>query len=354
MAARRVLAAAVDLARSDRHVPSRWVEITEAIDRAPSKTYTPALGTALLARATVEYVDALSIKESYSENAYSQRGLCHGVLVPAAVEYGFSIRNTGREPLNNQPFFRYDHMSEIDRVLGGSLASLNLLREALTELNGMSRDEALAALAAFLRVRFAAVEQVPALDFPEVDVPLQRLIQMVDDYLNEGVERPRRTQALAAAAFDLIFSSLGTRKLNDPSRDSPGDIQAFDDSTVLMSAEARAKPVPMTEVRSYVKELRRAGISRGFLVVIHPEHVPLERDTLAEWAWSYQRVVITIIEGAVELMRATVAWSTKPVERLLAEFPRRVSIRLSEIEASTVSLERWAELVRQSASYEEA
>lgn len=344
-AARRQLAAAVEWARSDQPVPDKWVKLTEAMDRAPSKTYTPALGTALLARATDERVDALSIKESYAENTYSQRTLCHTVLVPAAVEYGFSLRNTGREPLNNQPFFRYDHMTLIDRVSGRALEFLNLLRESLEELNKKGREEALAGLAAFLRVRFAAAERLLHPAFPEVEVPLDKLIDIVDEYLGEDFDRPRRTQALAAAAFDLIYNKIGTRKLNDPSRDFPGDIQAFEESSVIMSAEIRAKPVPHTEVQSFVQALRNAGVSRGFVVVIHPSHERLDRESLLKWAWSSQHVVLTIIESAAELIRATAAWSTMPVEKLLAKFPARAAARLKEIEVPVASHERWVELV---------
>src|SRR5690554_4929746 len=80
-----------------------------------AKTYVAALGTLLLAKAVDSQVDTLSIKAN-AARSYSMRTLGHTVLVPAARDLGFSIRATGREPLNNQPFFRYDHMSEIDRV----------------------------------------------------------------------------------------------------------------------------------------------------------------------------------------------------------------------------------------------
>src|SRR2546430_17001629 len=97
--ARAKLAEAVEWARSSRSVPGEWAKLTELMQQAPYKTYTPALGTALLAKATAPGVDALSIKASYAETTYSQRGLCHKILVPGAEEYGFSLRTTKREPL---------------------------------------------------------------------------------------------------------------------------------------------------------------------------------------------------------------------------------------------------------------
>jgi hypothetical protein len=343
--ARRQLAAAVEWALSDRPVPERWTQLTWSMDRAPSKTYTPALGTALLAKAVDASVDALSIKEGYSENAYSQRTLCHTILVPAAVEYSFSLRNTGREPLNNQPFFRYDHIDLIDRVNGGALVSLNELRTALRELNEATAGEALAGLAAFLRVRFEATSNILKHNLPDIDVPIDGLTRAIDRFLGDEVERPKRTQALACAAFDLIFDEVLTRKINDPSRDFPGDVQAFSRRIVIMSAEVRAKHVPATEVRSYVEALRRKDISRGFLVAIHPSHQALDREELVEWAWSDQRVVLTIIESVAELTRAVCAWSNAAVEDVLRAFPSKAVHRLQEIESTPVSQKRWAALI---------
>ena len=114
--ARQRLEEAYEWALSDQPVPESWVSFAEWTFAMASKTYTPALGTVLLARATNDRADPLSIKAEYGDYTYSLRTLGHEVLVPAAQRHGFSIRNTGREPLNNQPFFRYDHMTTIERV----------------------------------------------------------------------------------------------------------------------------------------------------------------------------------------------------------------------------------------------
>jgi len=345
-AAKTRLEEAADWAQSDRPVPLNWVELTEVLEGASQKTYTPALGTALLAKATNRRVDPLSIKDKYSENSYSLRTLCHSVLVPAAVRMRFSLRNTGREPLNNQPFFRYNHMSEIDRIQATAQPMLDALRNALVNLAEADEDEALAALAAFLRVRFRVAKTLTRSELPEVEVPLDRLMEMVDAYLSEDVDRPRRTQALAAAAFDLIFRDNRSRRINDPSRDWPGDVQAFDGSIPIMSVEIRAKAVSRTEAIAYVESLRRTGISRGFLVVLHPSHGGFDRDDLIRWAWSSQHVVLTILETVAELLHSVIAWSDLSVEGALGLFAARALARLQEIEALPESIARWQDLVR--------
>src|SRR5262249_2157007 len=107
---------AVKWAESSRRVPDEWTARAKRIDECPNKTFTPALGTALLPKATDERIDALALKEDSGQNAYPARNLAPSVLVPAAPDYGFDLRTTGREPLNNQPFFRYDRIDEIERV----------------------------------------------------------------------------------------------------------------------------------------------------------------------------------------------------------------------------------------------
>jgi len=308
---------------------------------APSKTYTPALGTALLAKATDPVIDPLSIKETYSERAYSQRTLCHALLVPAAVEYGFSIRNTGREPLNNQPFFRYDHISLIDRVPSRARESLDELRKALSNLDSYSAEDALAALAAFIRVRFEETQTPDEKTYGSVMVGADHLVKSVGNFLDENVDRPRRTQAVVAAAFEMIYSDIVTRRINDPSRDFPGDVQAIADDECIMAAEARAKAVPESEVRSYVATLQSHGISRAFVVVIHPSHLPLPRPELRNWAWSAHRVVLDILESAADLVWAVLTWSRFSIEEVLQNLPARVRFRLREIEAEQESIMTW-------------
>jgi hypothetical protein len=159
--ARQRLEEAFEWATSERPVPDDWTQFTQLTFRMKSKTYTPALGTALLARATDARIDPLSIKAEHGPNTYSLRTLGHQILVPAARNLGFSIRNTGREPLNNQPFFRYDHMTLVDRVRDkpGHAQFVS----GVAQISELSRDQALAALAAFLRVALEVPPQLSKL-----------------------------------------------------------------------------------------------------------------------------------------------------------------------------------------------
>jgi hypothetical protein len=285
---------ALEWALSDRGVPDEWTEFTRQTFEMTSRTYTPALGTVLLAKSTDPRVDPFSIKAQYGRNTYSLRTLGHGVLVPAAQQLGFSIRNTGREPLNNQPFFRYDHMSEIERVR--NRAEHDQFLVGLKRIENADGATALAALASFLRVAVHEQQRLRSYVIDDVEMTVTWLSESVHAFLNDNIDRPRRTQALVTGAFDVIYPDVRSRRINDPSRDYPGDIQVFLDEHPLLSAEVRAKKVLPTEVTAFVAACRDARIERAFVIVLAPLHEPLPISDLQRIAIENHGVLLTIIE----------------------------------------------------------
>lgn len=343
VAARQRLEEAFEWATSARPVPTGWTEFARRTFQMASKTYTPALGTVLLARATDDRIDPLSIKTEYGPNTYSLRTLGHEVLVPGARRLGFSIRNTGREPLNNQPFFRYDHMSVIDRVRDkpGHAQFLS----GVTKVGDLNRSDALAALAAFLRVAIDVAEQLNEYVLDPDALTVQQVVTAAETFLAEGVDRPRRTQALVAAAFDVTHSDVRSRRLNDPSRDFPGDIQAFEADRPLLSAEVRAKNVPSTEVEAFVSACRSAGIERAFMIVLWPSHRPLPVSELRQKSLEDEGVLLTIIENVEDLLLDVFGWADLELPAALRTFAVAALARLKEIEAKEQSLELWVSLL---------
>ena len=67
--ARAKFAEALALARADAELPKGWIERTERIGKARSKTFTPGLGTVLLAKATDGWIDAFSLREGESHKS---------------------------------------------------------------------------------------------------------------------------------------------------------------------------------------------------------------------------------------------------------------------------------------------
>ena len=108
----------------------------------------------MLAKAPRLDVDLLAIKPSKDRGnpgAYSARNLYHQVLVPLAVDLGVSLGVTGREPLNNQPYFRIAKLGDDTPVRQSGRAAFDHMRNLVDELQGLrAKEEARAALAAFI------------------------------------------------------------------------------------------------------------------------------------------------------------------------------------------------------------
>src|SRR5688572_12931091 len=132
--------AALALASSSADLPPEWLERARKVGRAPSKTFVAMLGTALLAKATDPRVDPFSLKTRRFRNSYSARSLCKDVLVPCAVDAGVHLGTTGREPLNNQPFFRHERVGPDMHVRPAVRPHLDYLCSTLQALAGLDQQ----------------------------------------------------------------------------------------------------------------------------------------------------------------------------------------------------------------------
>ena len=342
--AREVLADAVERAESDQRVPSEWIDWTNRIDASPSKTFTVALGTALLARAANPRVDALALKATSGRSAYSARTVGHSVLVPGAVQYGYYLRATGREPLNNQPFFRYDRIDEIDRIHASARPYLPTLIAACKAINMLNEAHAKAALAAFLRVRIKAARERQAVDLRGVGVSVKDLIQQTEEFISSKPEGGRRGQAFVAAAFDLASPNVRSVRVNDPSRRMPGDVQLLVGGIPVLAVEVRQKVVSYEEALQFAESLRKGEVATGLVAMLDPGQYELDDYDLLVDAESLYGVTLAVSYGVQQLLLEAAVWSGRPLEHLLREFPKRMLYRLEEIEASPRGVRDWASI----------
>lgn len=342
-AARGRLLEALGLARSEAKLPQAWLDFSRQVFGMPAKTYTTALGTALLAKATNDSVDPLAIKAT-GDRGYSMRTLGHGVLVPAARANAFSLRATGREPLNNQPFFRYEHLTAVDRVL--NRAQLDWYVRELGKADALGADEALLALAAFLRVATEEAAKRTDVQLQAGEISAQALLRAVSAFVAPEVEdRPRRLQAVGAAAMALGHADVRSRKINDPSRDVPGDVQAYDEGTPYASMEVRGKAVPATELAAFIDSCVAHEVRRVILFVDAPAHRPLVVPTVDSQVMRDEVVLVSVYESATALVAEAITWADLPLGSATAAFSQQLLERLREIEANQAALEGWAALV---------
>ncbi|MFM9454229.1 restriction endonuclease, SacI family [Streptomyces europaeiscabiei] len=329
-------------------LPEYWIHLAQTLrEEKASRTYTPALCVALLARSCNEAVDPLSIKDSYSDRTYSHRTLAHGVLVPLSVELGFDLKATGREPLNNQPFFRYDHYSKIERILPSARPYFERLQSALqmVDTERYTRQQAQSALAAVLTVCIEANRKKRRVVSGSAIVEAS-LIAQTEAFVTSGVDIPRKLQACVAAALDMTYPEVASRRLNDPSRDFPGDIHALrEDGSPLLAVEVRGKPVTSEELEQFVRSVTYADIPRAALVVHAAGHrsLILNEMTAIRLEQKYDRVV-KISESVSSFMRDLFVWSSRDTIEILSIFPDGMYKRMAEIEVAQQELDRWADL----------
>jgi hypothetical protein len=320
-------------------LPEEWEQFSEEVFKMDAKTYTPALATALLAKAADPSIDPLSIK-AVGDRGYSLRTVGHSVIVPAAQSMGFSIRTTGREPLNNQPFFRYDHMTRIGRVRNRE--QLDWFVGNLGRADALSYDGALLALAAFLRVAFRQAKARVSVEIENPFLTIHEVLRSVTEYLAPGVpERPKKLQAFVAAAYDLTHDDVRSRKINDPSRDYPGDVQAYLNGVPFLAVEVRGKAVPATELDAFVTSCAEVGITRVAVLVDAPVHRPINRDDLNSRFLGSGSVHLAIYESITDLVESALEWTDEPQDLAASLFVTSALARLKEVEVADAALERW-------------
>lgn len=333
----------------DREVPNHWIGVTERIGDSPSQTLVAGLGAALLARATRDDVDPLSIKAGYSERSFSLRTLCHGVLVPASKDpvRPFHLGARGREPLNNQPYFRYDHLDEVDRIHASARPYFEDLKTALRQLDALPIDEALAALAAFLRVRnrvqqaFDYERRAALPDSKTAETVLAAIVGLIGD---DTADRPLRLQAIVGGLVSCLTDEVSTGAINDPSRHAPGDVHVPNQRSAWWAAEVRGKPVAQHEAIEFVRECSHAGIGSAWIVVISEGHQPLNRTAISAVARQLQ-VFVAVIESLEELLASCLGDPSGPASEQLQAIPGAVRSHLEAAGARTETLLRWRALL---------
>lgn len=340
---------AIELARSEKALPMAWLERTKKVGASPSKTFVAMLGTALLAKATDPKVDPFALKVREFPTAYSARSLCKDVLVPYAVEAGVHLGTTGREPLNNQPFFRHERVGPDMKVRSHVRPHLDYLCQCLEAMKKLNRTQALDALAAFLRVRIqeGPVRAAPLIVERVLGVP--DLVSKASIFITSDPENGKRGQALVAAAFELVFDDVRTTRVYDPSRHWPGDVVVYEEDTLTLAVEVKQRPATESEIVQFAERCMQMGVHRAVAAILDPNQLPVEIDELREEAWRRHGVHLSILVGATDLLHVALTWTSKPLQEALADLPQRIASRLEELEVSAEGQAAWVALFKPSA-----
>lgn len=309
--------------------------------RSKIQTHIAFIATAILARAVDDQLDLRAIKPTHAagnQNAYSARSLCHSVIVPIANELDIHLGVSGREPLNNQPYFRMRYLGDETPVHSASEKGFALTQEIVDALQGVDSVEAFEALRAFIHVRKAYLPSYGQLTssrvlFAEVASALHELIQ-------DQSENGKRAQAIIAAIYDATYGpeNVVSGRINDPSRNLPGDVQVRGvGEGCVIAVEVRDKQVNLSDLTIFGRRCARQNIPQAIVAAISAsqqnEHGALVDPRLLEVGLDVQ-VVHTIDDILIPAWR----WSRKTKSNFVDDLLLNLVKRLVDVEASEGSI----------------
>jgi SacI restriction endonuclease len=338
---------AIAHARSSEELPVLWITRVERLGGLGIKTYVAALGGALLAKATDPRVDSLAQDGAAGPRGYSLRKAAEFLAEQNNGRYDLGAR--GRWPLNNRPFLGGPaRIDEFTKISGKARPSYEAFLDALRDLNRLEGAEALAALAAFLRVRMAVqeVEREAAriARGMDSDVPLEDLVGVIDRFVRADPEVGRRAQALSAAILDCAFEAVELQAINSP---HPGDVRVISNGQIVLAVEAKQLPVNEAVASELSREAAELGADLAMLVVIAEKHTPLDRDRIQREALRDDGTLLVVCESVLDLISSVAAFSGTPAFRIEEELPGAFAARLQEIGVAKKAQDEWRQLVEE-------
>lgn len=347
----RAVAAQADNGDLDKEWFRKVEVLSRLCEECRARTHIAFLGTAMLAKAMRLDVDLFAIKPQHAgdnRKAYSARTLCHGVLVPLAADLGISIGVTGREPLNNQPYFRMTRLDDGTPVHRASRAAFDETVRLVTELGSVSTQEAVcAALAAFVaeRRRYRPRYIVPE---GEATIGPEALPATIRALVQDASENGRRAQAAVAGLMDAFAGPerVESGRINDPSRRHPGDVcvRAADNPEAWEKAfEVRDKPVLLSDVQIFGIKCLDMGAREAAVVAVADGQADLDRERLSEWA-AEQGLGMTVFINWESIVDQALFWAGDPKAATARRAVGYIHERLIAVEASPGSVELWAQL----------
>lgn len=344
--AKRVLAEAVEAADQLGPDPTWAAILTPALAAAEASngTFIAAIGTGLLAKATEAKADPRALKvEGGGPGAHSARTLAQHVLAAEAVRPGIDIGVTGREPLNNQPFFRSVEISEEMVVRSNARGALGLMVQVLNHAAVSDQQDVFVGLRTYVALRKREARRVPAAGAGAVPANLLALSDKMERLMALGSEGGKKAQALVAGLLSAAFGpdSVVTSRVNDPDRHLAGDVGLTKGGAVWRLYEVRDKPMELHDVLFFAAKAIAAGCPRAVVVAVASDQKPLAGRDIAAWA-AERGVVIAITTTWRSLATLCYMDADDSEEAYLHRAHQEVSARLLELEASEQAPATWA------------
>ncbi len=337
-------------------VDKTWVEKIERLSQlcedGASITHIAFLGTVVLAKSMDRSADLFAIKPRHAggnPKAFSARILCENALVPCAAELGISLGVTGRQPLNNQPYFRMNRLGDDTPVHPGGRAAFEYMVSLVRELQALpDENSARAALRAFIDVRSRYQRRYDAYEVGEVSP--EALVQAIKKLVRENSEGGRRAQAVVAGLMDTFAGPerVESGRINDPSRKYPGDVcvrLASDPDVWEKALEVRDKRVSATDVQVFAKKCVDMDVREAAIVMVSEKQQPLDDEALHQWARGFG-IGLTLFNGWDAIVEQALFWSEQPKPVAATQAALHIHKRLKAVEVSPEAIALWQSLIR--------
>ncbi len=219
----------------------------------------------------------------------------------------------------------------------------NYLVDCVNKADFLRGDDALLALAAFLRVRVEASEKIVSINVDGAS-DFRKLLERVTLFMAGDPEGGKVGQAVVTAIYGACYNDVRTKKINDPSARWPADVGIFIANRLTIACEVKQRQFDKAEIRYFAEKLALEGIQRGVIVEL----------STAGWRFStkefeaeiYQKfgVDILFVSDASILLQRILRFSTKPLNESVSKFAGGLMTRLEDLEVSQLRREEWATL----------
>ena len=343
-----VLLEEAERARSEAGDP-RWRERLEKLDALcanVARTHIAALGTAMLAKAVNIDVDVYALKRTKGgPRAYVARALAKDVLAAGAPELELDIGVYGREPLNNQPYFREERISRQMPVKANARPALAYLVDLLDLLDRVEDPaKAREVLRTYIVVRREHFRR-PGLA-PEGDaLTLAELTVRLEQFTSAASEGGKRLQAAVAGLLDAAYGAERVRatRVNDPDRTLPGDIgilAAPGESGWTHVFEVRDKAVSEPDLHHFLHKASPVGVKRIGMLALARQQPELDLDAIGAAA-SARGMQLIVRRSWRDLVQEVAFWSSTELSQFGRSAITRIDARLIEFDVRSQTLAEW-------------
>lgn len=297
-----------------------WIEIVQELSeecKDKNKTMIAMLGTALLAKATCLEIDPFSLQvgEDRTSNTYSARALCKDVLAANSKRLGIDLGVSGREPLNNQPFFGKIRITPDFKVRSDAQKAFNILLRALQELDSIrTNKQARLALRAFIQVRKTQRKSISVSEEEGDEYSLFELIRKIELFVEENSEGGKRAQAVSSGLLDVLYGTerVDAKRINDPSRNMPGDIGIFVNESKKNYErvfEVKDKPITIKDIQILIDSVQSSSVTIVGMIATSSLQENIDFESAIRWAES-RMVRLKIYIGWHEFVIECLFWAS--------------------------------------------